>query len=189
MDPDRRIGHVPEKFRAGFKLLDKFSGQWEQIHRASERNISKSRLALDKINSLGRHSIERLKVLEDFISSYQALSKLDEQITNISCDLNNMESSFIKIEECLSALAMRNEETNCERFIRDYEGNYEALAQREKIQSELARDRLMSEHLQRVQQFESIQQQALEERRKVLAKEFEAEKARYLERANTSNDA
>lgn len=185
MVADRRIGHVPEKFTAGFKLLSKFSGQWEQIHRASERNISKSRLALDKINSLGRHSIERLKATEDLISSYQALSKLDEQITNISCDLNNMESSFIKIEECLSALAMRNEEINCEKFIRDYEGNYEALAQREKIRTELARDRLMGEHLQRVQQFDTMQQQSLEERRKVLEREFEAEKARYLEKANT----
>lgn len=178
--------HVPEKFLAGRKLLDKFTGQWEQLHRASESNINKSKSAIDKLNTIDRSCMDRLNAMENFVSSYRGLSGLEQQINNISCDLNNLERSFIKIEEYLLQLAERNEMASCEKFLHEYRGNYEAQAQMAKIQSELARDRLMAEHLQRVQDFERHQQQALDERRKVLGREFEAEKLRYLEKTRTS---
>lgn len=187
MDAAHQIdGHVPEKFTAGRKLLDKFMAQWEQLHRANECNIHKSKLAMEKLKDIDRCCKERLSAIENFVTGYKSLAALEQQINNISCDLSNLESSFIKIEEFLTQMAERNERAECEKFIREYRGDHEAQVQMAKIQTELARDRLMAEHLQRVQDFERNQQQTLEERRKVLAEEFEAEKVKYLETAAPS---
>lgn len=174
--------HVPDKFTAGFRLLDKFETQWEQIHRMSEGNAEKAKIALTKLNSIDQSCARRLDALNKFMMGCKSLANLDEQINNISCDLKKLESSFIKIEEQLLLLRVRKEQMNAERFIGDVEGNYEAQVKQCKIQAEIRKDKLMDEHLQRVQDFEREQQQQLEERRRVLEKEFEEEKNRYLEK-------
>lgn len=176
------LGHVQRGLVAGFKLLDKFTAQWEQLHRVSQTNIEKSRVVVDKLSLLDKNCKARLDALDSITLSYKSLSELESQISSISCDISNLENTFVEMEKCLSQLRERKEHLDCEQYIRQCEGNYEAQAQREKIRTELKRDQLMSEHLQRVREFEHQQQQALDERRKVLTEEFEAEKARHLER-------
>lgn len=167
---------------AGFKLLDKFTAQWEQLHRMSEANIDKSRIVVNKLSLLDNNCRARVDALDSIISSYRSLSELENQISSISCDISNLESIFVEIEKCLSFLTERKEHNDCEEYIRQIEGNYEAQVHREKILTELRRDNLMSEHLQRVQEFERQQQLALDERRRVLTEDFEAEKARHMKR-------
>uniref|UniRef100_A0A6G1S792 Uncharacterized protein n=1 Tax=Aceria tosichella TaxID=561515 RepID=A0A6G1S792_9ACAR len=175
-------GHVPGGLAAGFKLLDKFTAQWEQLHRVSVANVDKSRMVVDKLSLLDKNFKARLSALNSIISSYRSLSELENQIARISCDINGLENTFIEIEQCLALLGEQKEQNNCDEFIRQCEGDYEAQVQREKIRTELRRDQLMSEHLQRVHIFEQQQQQALDERRRVLTEEFEAEKARHMKR-------
>jgi hypothetical protein len=181
MNIDRRgERHVPEGLVAGFKLLDKFTAQWEQLHRVSETNIGKSKIVVDKLSLLDQNCKARLDALDSISSGYKSLSELENQLSGISCDISSLENTFKKIEQCLSLLAERKERVDCDEFIRQCEGNLEAQIQREQIRTELKRDQLMSEHLQRVQNFEKQQQRALDERRKVLTEEFEAEKARHM---------
>lgn len=177
---DQSEGRVPGRLVAGFKLLDKFTAQWEQLHRVSETNIEKSRLVVDKLTQLDKSCKLRLEALDNFISNYKGLSSLERQISSISCDISNLENTFIKIEQCLSQLAEKRELDNFEAYIRQCEGNYEAQVQRENIRTELKRDQLMSEHLLRVCDFERKQQEALDERRRMLTDDFETEKASHI---------
>jgi hypothetical protein len=183
MDGDKQTeGHVPVGLVGGFKLLDKFTAQWEQLHRVSETNIDKSRLVVDKLSRIDGNCKALKVALGSITSCYKALHELDNQISSICCDINSMENTFRELEECLSLLGQQKEQLECERFIRQCEGEYEANVQKEQIRAELRRDQLMSEHLQRVHDFEMRQQEALDERRLVLEKEIEAEKARHMRR-------
>lgn len=186
MAANKQDRHVPGQLTASLNLLEKFTGQWEQLHRTSESNINKSKTAIGKLLILDQCCKKRLLATNDFATSYKTLSVLGDHIDNIECDLNSLEKSFIELEECLSKLARLNEQTNCEKFIRECKGNFEAQAQLLKIQTEISRDRLMAEHLKRVQLVEHEQQSRMNDRRAILKNEFEAEKRRYLEN-NTSN--
>lgn len=182
--PDKHVSPLVE-YTAGFKLLDKFTAQWEKLHSVSEITVNKSKRALDLLNQHDRDCKTRLVALDSFITSHKTLTTLEDQITSINCDINSLAVVLNKIEECLSVLADRKQQIECDEFIRRCEGNYEALVQREKIRSEVRRDELMAEHLRRVQNFEKNQQESLEERRKVLKDQFDVEKARHLDKSKS----
>lgn len=175
-------GHVSDKYTAGFRLLNKFEAQWEQLHGTSERNANKAHIALAKLKGLNQSCSRRLDAINMFNESYKSLSMLEERINNISCDLSKLEEYIVVIEEYLITLKDIEEQNDANRFILSINGNHEAQVQQEKIQSELRKDRLMTEHLKRVQDFESNQQSLLEERRRVLERQFEEEKSRYLDK-------
>lgn len=183
MDADSR--HVPrDKFTAGFRLLDKFEKQWEYLHQRSENNAIKAKQALTKLNQIELSCTRRLDALDQFVDGYNSLSSLDERINNINCDLKSLEQCFIKIEEHLLSLKLTKEKSDADKFVRNVEGNHGAQVQRLKIEAELRKDKLMSEHLLRVQSFENAEQTKLDERRRVLEKEFEEEKSRYLDKSS-----
>lgn len=129
----------------------------------------------------------QLESLESFINGYKSLSNLEDQIGNIQGDLTKLEHSFVEIERCLFILTEEKQKRDTDKFLKMCKGNLETQIQREKVDSELRKDKLMSEHLQRVQNFESQQQNELRERRLLLEKEFQEEKNRYLQNKQLNN--
>lgn len=170
------------QFSAGFRLLDKFKVQWEELHHVSESNVQKTHSVMSKLDAVGKNCSNQLEAFDIFTQGFKSLSSLEEQINNIHNDLEVLEGTFMKIEECLSTLMRDKVEREAEQFARDCEGNCEASMQREKIHFEIRKNQLMSDHLIRVQDYESDQQKKLAERRLLLKKEFEEEKNRYIRR-------
>jgi len=180
-DPsERHVPLPPVQFASGFRLLDKFKAQWECLHRYSESNVSKVQSTVQKLETIEKSCSRQLEALQAFSTGFKSLARLDEQIVSIQNDFAALEATIVKIEESLIQMTQEKEKRDFEKYIRSIEGNHEALMQREKIESELRRDRLMSEHLKRVQKFEEEQQRELEERRVVLERQFEEEKKQYL---------
>lgn len=184
---ERHVPPQPVQYAAGFRLLDKFKTQWEELHQASESNIKKTQLAIRKIHDMDKKFSIQLESLESFINGYKSLSNLEDQIGNIQGDLTKLEHSFVEIERCLFILTEEKQKRDTDKFLKMCKGNLETQIQREKVDSELRKDKLMSEHLQRVQNFESQQQNELRERRLLLEKEFQEEKNRYLQNKQLNN--
>lgn len=184
MNDSRRFGPDKQhKYTAGFEILDKFQSQWELIHKQTMSNVNKAKMALTKLNSVEQSCTKRLCAMDSFVSSYKSIYQLEEQINNISCDLEKLENYFVKIEDQLLILKARKARLDTERFIKETEKSLEIQIQKETSLSESRKDKLMAEHLARVHDLELMEQQKLEERRQILERQFEEEKKKYLESA------
>lgn len=166
---------------ADFRLLDKFQTQWEQIHIKSEQNVIKARVASKKLASVERKAARHLEALDEFIRSCKCFNMLEENISNIENDLKTLESSFAQIEDLLTILRNHKEHNITVQYVDTLTANSRLQISERKNISKSRRDKLKSEHLERVEVFEREQQKELEERRKVLERAFEEEKNRYLE--------
>lgn len=165
---------------ASVRLLNRFQNQWEQIHSNSVNNIDKARLVVKQLDRIEQSCSERSEALSSFIQGYKSIVDLNNQIDIIICDIQNLERYFIELEENLLRLKSFKEKTATEDYINRVEAEYEAQVRDQKALSEVRRDRLMSEHLERVQAFDKEQLRALEEKRLILGKEFQEDKNRYL---------
>lgn len=171
------------RFKAGFALLDKFQGQWEQIHSTTRKNVVKARVALTKLNQIEDRTTRHLRALDDFIESYKSLPKLEEQIQTIHNDLKTLESSFSKIEDLLIVLRKHKEMRDARQYAIDSELDYQSKVIEMQHGSRERREKLKLDHLKRVEAYEKEQQKDLEERRHILERAFEEEKTRYLEKS------
>lgn len=95
----------PVQFAAGFRLMDKFKSQWEELHNSSEMNVLKAQSVVSKINAIELKCSQQLNAVDSFKQSCQSIPKLQDQIADIQRDLSKLEQNFVKIEECLFVLA------------------------------------------------------------------------------------
>lgn len=166
--------------RASVKLFDKFQTQWQQIHSNSVNNLQKAKIVIEKLDRLEQNCSERSNALNSFIHGYKSIGELNNQIDNINCDIENLERCFTQLEDNLIILKAYKEWRASEDFINRVEAEFEAKVRDQKALSEIRKDKLMSEHLERVQAFEKDQLKVLEEKRLILEKEFQEDKNRYL---------
>lgn len=167
-------------FTAGFNVLDKFLNRWEQLHSRSEKNVAKANKVSNTLASIERSSARQMEALNEFISSYKSLSKLNDQIKTIDGHLNLLFNSLSNIEELLIVLKNDKEVKETNQYMEDLSLNYQQQVQQLQANSKENQERLKLEHLQRVTKFEIEQQSQLEERRRILEKAFEEEKKNYL---------
>lgn len=168
------------KAKASLRLLDRFQGYWEQIHSNSVNNVDKAKFVIKQLNRIEQSCLQRSEALYSFIQNYKSIGDLNQQIDIITCDIQNLERCFTQLEESLLELKILKERTVTEDYVTRVEADYEAQVRDQKALSEVRRDRLMSEHLERVQAFDREQLRALEEKRRILDKEFQEDKNRYL---------
>lgn len=167
-------------FTSGFNLLAKFQNQWGQLHSKSEHNVAKAKAVFEILNSIERSSIGRIEALNEFITSYRSLTKLEDQIKTINDDLQTLVTNLAKTEELLIVLKENKEANDADQYIEDLKSSYQKQVQQMEMDSKLRREKINSEHLQRVTKFEMEQEKELEERRQILEKAFEEEKKKYL---------
>lgn len=167
-------------FTAGFNLLAKFQNQWGQLHSKSEHNVLKVKAVFEVLNSIERSSIGRIEALNEFITSYRSLTKLENQIKTINDDLTTLITNLAKTEELLIVLKKNKEAHDADQYMEDLKSNYQKQKQQIETDSKLRREKIHSEHLQRVTKFEMDREKELEERRQILEKAFEEEKKTYL---------
>lgn len=170
----------PDRFTAGFKLLDKFQRQWQQIHSSSQINVNKANLVLDRLDSVERSCARRLQALDNLATAQRTLSKLDGHMQSIHSDLRNLENSFTQIEELLLVLKSHKERADGQQYMDTMERQCDGRVGELVRLSDARKEKLRADHLQRVGAFEEEQQRELEERRALLARAFEEEKSRYL---------
>lgn len=166
---------------AGFRLLDKFQNQWEQIHSKSEKNVIKAKTAFSKLLLVEQSTARRLQALDELNGGFKLLSKLDDQINNIHSDLEVLEERFVQIEDLLIVLKNNKESNNTAQQLDTLSANYTAQVHEIKTMSRVRRAKMKQDHLKRVELYEKRQQKDLEERRIILERAFEEEKNRYLE--------
>lgn len=171
-------------FTAGFNLLAKFQNQWEQIHSKSEHTVIKAKTVFKTLNSIEETSIRHIQALNEFITSYRSLGKLEEQLKTINNTLVALMANLVKTEEFLLVLKEDKEARETEQFLKNTKSNYQRKAQQMQDDSKLRLEKLSSEHLMRVANFEKEQEKELEERRQILDKAFKEEKESYLGKFN-----
>lgn len=171
-------------FTAGFNLLARFQNQWEQVHSKSEQNVIKAKRVFETLNSIERGSVGRIEALNDFITSYRSLGKLEEQIKTINDDFAALMTNLAKTEELLIVLKENKEAREANQFLEDLRADYHQQAQQMRDDSKLRLEKLGSEHLLRVAKFEMEQEKVLEERRQILERAFKEEKENYLGKFN-----
>lgn len=174
------------QYTIGFRLLDKFQYQWEQIHSKSEQNVIKANMALDKMNSIDQNTVKHMVALDSFFFNYKSMQKLNEQIDTIESDLKLLENNFGQIEDLLIVLKNFKENLEVKKYVDEMESNYQLQASGQKTLSNVRKERLKLDHLERVEAIEKEQERELQERRKILEQAFQEEKSRYLEKSKTN---
>lgn len=174
------------QYTIGFRLLDKFQYQWEQIHSKSEQNVIKANMALDKMNSIDQNTVKHMVALDSFFFNYKSMQKLNEQIDTIESDLKLLENNFGQIEDLLIVLKNFKENLEVKKYVDEMESNYQLQASGQKTLSNVRKERLKLDHLERVEAIEKEEERELQERRKILEQAFQEEKSRYLEKSKTN---
>lgn len=110
-DDDQRPGHEG-LFTAGFKILDRYHGQWQQLHTKSENNVRLAGQVSQRLDLLDRVSRNRLDALTSLDVHYRSLVLFEKQLGDISGNLGKLETSIAHIEELLSILRARKTEAS-----------------------------------------------------------------------------
>lgn len=171
----------PDGYLAGFKLLDRYQKDWQQIHSNSVSNFARVKLVSQKIESLEDSADRRIRSLDDLNTCCKSLKTMNDQVSIIENDLIQLEKTIPMIETILTDLRDKKEQQDCANIEKEMEARLNERKRDLLEDSKLRKEKLKWEHNKRLEVHEQKQLEVLDERRHILEKTFEEEKKRYLE--------